>query len=52
MSDSKPDWDALIPFLYKEFWAENVAIYILLALSLTSLKQVLPVCEQVNVFRR
>ena len=29
MSDSKPDWDALIPLLYKEFWAENEAIYIL-----------------------
>ena len=29
MSDSKPEWDALIPLLYKEFWAENEAIYIL-----------------------
>ena len=29
MKDSKPDWDALIPLLYKEFWAENEAIYIL-----------------------
>ena len=29
MSDSKPDWDALMPLLYKEFWAENEAIYIL-----------------------
>ena len=29
MSDSKPDWDALIPLLYKEFWAENEAIYTL-----------------------
>lgn len=29
MSDSKPDWDALIPLLYKEFWAEKEAIYIL-----------------------
>ena len=29
MSDSKPDWDALLPLLYKEFWAENEAIYIL-----------------------
>ena len=29
MSDSKPDWDALIPLLYNEFWAENKAIYTL-----------------------
>ena len=29
MSDSKPDWDALLPLLYKKFWAENEAIYIL-----------------------
>ena len=29
MSDSKPDWDALIPLLYKEFWSENEGIYIL-----------------------
>ena len=29
MSDSKPDWDALMPLLYREFWAENEAIYIL-----------------------
>jgi len=29
MSESKPDWDALIPLLYKEFWAENEAIYTL-----------------------
>lgn len=29
MSNSHSDWDALIPLLYKEFWAENEAIYIL-----------------------
>ena len=29
MSDSKPDWDALIPWLYKEFWKENEAVYTL-----------------------
>ena len=29
MKDSKPDWDALIPLLYKEFWAENEAVDIL-----------------------